>query len=85
MSEGRSEQLFHNVAAGDVFAMDTTVMALVLLIVSKDEGECDPLHGPKVYFRWLAHHEADKITTCEWMYESSLRLKSVWLKVTSAS
>lgn len=85
MSEAGSTAEFHNVEAGDVYAMDTPVMPLVLLVMSKDEEVLNPTHGAKVYFRWLAHHEADKVTACEWMYESSLRLKNVWLKVASAT
>lgn len=74
----------HGVEAGDVMAMNTVVLPFVLLVMAKDEDP-DPMYGAKVYFRWLAHPEADKITACEWMWESSLRSKQVWQKVASAS
>ena len=84
MSETIGEGIFHNIAAGDVYAFDTPVMALVLLVMSKDEEVFDMARGAKVYFRWLAHNEADKVTACDWMYESSLRLTNVWQKIASA-
>ena len=84
MSE-RAAAEYHVVEAGDVFAMDTNVFPMVLLVMSKDEEVVEPERGPKVYFRWLAHPEADRITACDWVYEASLRLKHVWLKVATAS
>jgi hypothetical protein len=85
MSESHAESaVFHTIAAGDVYAFDTPFMPLVLLVMCKDEEVFDAERGAKVYFRWLAHHEADKVTACDWMYESSLRLMSVWQKVAAA-
>ena len=43
--------LHHTVAAGDVYAFDTPVMPLVLLVMSKDEEVFDLERGAKVYFR----------------------------------
>jgi hypothetical protein len=74
----------HSIEAGDVMAMNTVVLPFVLLVMAKDE-EPDPTYGAKVYFRWLAHPEAEKITACEWMWEKSLRSMEVWQKVASAT
>lgn len=85
MSDSSGESsVFHSIAAGDVYAFDTPVMPLVLLVMSKDDVVLDQERGAKVYFRWLAHHETDKVTACDWMYESSLRLTNVWQKVAAA-
>lgn len=83
MNESSGESLFHTIAAGDVYAFNTPVMAMVLLVMSKDE-ESHGEQGAKVYFRWLAHFEQEKVTACDWIYESSLCLMSVWQKVASA-
>lgn len=89
MSEIVSEKR-RAVDAGDVYTLNTTVAAFVLLVMSKDEQVFDVKHGAKVYYRWLAHPDPNLVTACEWQYENTLLVKNgngedAWTLVASAN
>jgi len=77
MSESKAKA---PVQPGDIMALDTTIAAFVMLVEGAEDGFCDPKHGARVYFRWLAHPDAAKETTREWIWENTLQ-ESAWLKV----
>ena len=68
------------VAAGDIMALDTIIAAFVMLIEGPEDGFRDPKHGARIFFRWIAHPDASKETTREWIWENTLQ-EAAWLKV----
>ncbi len=68
------------VCAGDIMALDTIIAPFVILVEGPEDDFRDPKHGARIFFRWLAHLDASKETTREWIWENTLQ-ESAWLKV----
>jgi len=84
MSEDGADE--RSIETGDVLMMGESVISFILLVTSRATHENpDPKYGARMTVCWLDHPDPEKVGHSDWLWEGTLRDKSVWRKLASAA